>query len=97
MGHQLKDCWARPQHQQSQKQSNALKKENDVKGKSGKGEGKKGKSKDVGALVWNQQTGSPVAISVASSAPRIETRTTVGTIDTNDCTALDLCATSVTQ
>ena len=36
-------------------------KENDLKGKSGKGGGKKGKSKDAGALVWIQQTGSPVS------------------------------------
>ena len=63
-----------------------------MKGKSGIGGGKKGKSKDAGALVWNQQTGSPVASSVASSAPQTETSTTVGTIDTIECTSLDLCA-----
>ena len=45
-----------------------LERENDVKGKSGKGGGKNGKSKDAGALVWNHQP-SPVASSVASSAP----------------------------
>ena len=56
-----------------------------MKGKSGIGGGKKGKSKNAGALVWNQQTGSPVASSVASSAP-------IGTIDTIECTSLDLCA-----
>ena len=70
---------------------------NDVKGKlSGKGSGKKGKSKDAGALVWNQQP-SPVASSVASSTPQTETSTTVGTIDAIECTALDLCATALTQ
>ena len=58
---------------------------------------KKGKSKDAGALVWNQQTGSPVASSVASSAPQTETSTTAGTIDTIKCTALDLCATTMAQ
>ena len=63
-----------------------------MKGKSGKGGGKKGKSKDAGALVWNQQP-SPVASSVASSTPQIETSTTVGTVDAIECTALDLCAT----
>ena len=70
-GHQSKDCWARPQ-QQSQGQSNSIGKGNDVKGKSGKGGGKKGKSKYVEALVWNQQP-SPVASSVASSTPQTET------------------------
>ena len=67
-----------------------------MKGKSGKGGGKKGKSKDAGALVWNQQP-SPVASSVASSTPKTETRTTVGTVDAIECTALDLCATALTQ
>ena len=95
-GHQSKDCWARPQEQQSQGQSNSPGKGNDVKGKSGKGGGKKGKSKDAGALVWNQQTGSPVASSVASS-PQTGTSTTVGAIDTIECTALDLCATTMAQ
>ena len=90
-----KDCWARPQ-QQSQGQSSSHGKGNDVKGKSGKGGGKKGKSKDAGALVWNQQP-SPVASSVASSAPQTETSTTVGTVDAIECTALDLCATALTQ
>ena len=96
-GHQSKDCWAKPQQHQSHGQSNSSGKGNDVKGKSGKGGGKKGKSKDAGALVWNQQAGSPVAVSVASSAPQTETSTTVGTVDTIACTALDLCATSLTQ
>ena len=68
-----------------------------MKGKSGKGGGKKGKSKDAGALVWNEQTGSPVASSVASSAPQTEPSTTVGTIDTIECTALDLCVTTMVQ
>ena len=95
--HQLKDCWARPQKQQRQGQSNYPGKGNDVKGKSCKGGGKKGKSKDAGALAWNQQTGSPVARSVASSAPQTETSTTVGTIDTIECTALDLCANTMAQ
>ena len=85
---------ARPQ-QQSQGQSNSPGKD-DVKGKSGKGGGKKGKSKDAGALVWNHQP-SPVASSVASSAPQTETSTTVGTVDAIECTALDLCATAMTQ
>ena len=61
-----------------------------MKGKSGKRGGKKGKSKDAGAFGWSQQTGSPVASSLASSAPQTETSTTVGTIDTIECTALDL-------
>ena len=68
-----------------------------MKGKSGKEGGTKGKSKDVGALVWGQQTGRPVASSAASSAPQTETSTTVGTIYTVECTALDLCATTVAQ
>ena len=73
-----------------------LEKGNDVKSKSGKGGGKKGKSKDAGALVWNQQP-SPVASPVASSAPQTETSTIVGTVDAIECTALDLCATALTQ
>ena len=89
-GHQPKDCWARPQQQQNQGQSDSSGKRNDAKGKSGKG-GRKGKSKDAGALVWNQQTETPVASSVTSSAPQSETSTTVGTIDTIECTSLDLC------
>ena len=48
--------------------------------KSGKCGGKKVKSKDAGALVWNEQP-SPVASSVASSTPQTETSTTVGTVD----------------
>ena len=82
--------------QQSQGQSNSPGKGNDVKGKSGKGGGMKGKSKDAGALVWNQQS-SPVASSVASSTPQTETNTTVGTVDAIECTALNLCATALTQ
>ena len=35
--------------------------------------------------------------SVASFAPQTETSTTVGTIDTIECTALDLCATTMAQ
>ena len=70
--------------------------ESDAKGKPGKGGGKKGKSKDARALVWNQQP-SPVASSVASSTPQTETSTTVGTVDAIQCTALDLCATALTQ
>ena len=98
-GHQFKDCWTnlgRWPQQQSQGQSNSLGKGNDVKGKSGKGGGKKGKSKDAGAHGWNQQP-SPVASSVALSAPQTETSTTVGTVDAIECTALDLCATALTQ
>ena len=49
-GRQSKDCWARPQKRQSQGQSNSPGKGNDVKGKSGKGGGKRGKSEDAGAL-----------------------------------------------
>ena len=49
--HQSKDCWTRPQHQQNQGQSNSPGQGNDVKGKSGNSGGKKGKSKDAGALV----------------------------------------------
>ena len=90
-GHQSKDCWARPQQQQNQGRLNSSGKGNDAKGKSGKG-GKKGKSKDAGALVWNQQTGTPVATSVMSSAPQSETSTTVGTIETIECTSLEMCA-----
>ena len=60
-----------------------------MKVKSGKGGGKEGKSKDAGALTWNQQTGSPVSSSVASSAPP---STTDGTTDMIDSTSLDLCA-----
>ena len=52
--------------------------------------------KILGALVWNQQP-SPVASSVASSTPQTETSTTVGTVDAIECTALDLCATALTQ
>ena len=82
--------------QQSQGHSNSPGKGSDAKGKPGKGGGKKGKSKDAGALVWNQQP-SPVASSVASSTPQTETSTTVGTVDAIECTALDLCATALTQ
>ena len=67
-----------------------------MKGKSGKGDGKKGKSKDAGALVWNPQP-SQVASSVASSTPQTETSKTVGTVDAIECTALDLRATALTQ
>ena len=49
------------------------------------------------ALVWKQQSGRPVARSVASSAPQTETSTTVGTIGTVECTAPDLCATTMAQ
>ena len=42
-------------------------------------------------MVWNQQAGSPVASSAASSIPQPETGTTVGTIDLVECTSLDLC------
>ena len=41
--------------------------------------------------------GSSVASSVASSAPQTETSTTVGAIDTIECTALHLCATTMAQ
>ena len=40
---------------------------------------------------------SPVASSVASSTPQTETSTTVGMVDAIECTALDLCATALTQ
>ena len=85
----MKDCWARPQQQQNQGQSNPSGKGNDARGKSGKG-GKKGKSKDAGALVWNQQTDTPVASWVSLPAAQSETSTTIGTIDTIECTSLDL-------
>ena len=71
-GYQYKDCWVnlgRWPQLQSQGHSNSLGKGSDGKGKSGKSGGKKGKSKDAGALVWNQQP-SPVASSVASSHHR---------------------------
>ena len=87
------DCWVnlgRWPQQQSQGHSKSLGKGSDAKGRSSKGGGKKGKSQDAGALVWNQQP-SPVASSVASSTPQTETRTTVGTVDAIECTALDLC------
>ena len=99
IGHQYKDCWVnlgRWPQQQSQGHSNSPGKGSEAKGKPGKGSGKKGKSKDAGALVWNQQP-SPVASSVASSTPQTETSTTVGTVDAIECTALDLCATALTQ
>ena len=98
-GHQYKDCWVnlgRWPQQQSQGHSNSPGKGSDAKGKSGEGAGKKGESKDAGALVWNQHP-SPVANSVASSTPQTETSTTVGTVDAIECTALDLCATALTQ
>ena len=98
-GHQYKDCWVnlgRWPQQQSQGHSNYPGKGSDAKGKLGKGDGKKGKSKDAGALVWNQHP-SPVASSVASSTPQTETSATVGTVDAIECTALDLCATALTQ
>ena len=82
--------------QQRQGHSNSTGKRCDAKGKPGKGGGKKGKSKDTEALVWNQQP-SLVARSVASSTPQTETSTTVGTVDAIECTALDLCATALTQ
>ena len=82
--------------QQSQGHRNSPGKGSDAKGKPGKGGGKKGKSKDAGALVWNQQP-SPVAISVVSSTPQTQTNTTVGIVDAIECTALDLCATALTQ
>ena len=46
--------------------------------------------------MWNQQP-SPVASSVTSSTPQTETSTTVDTVDAIECTALDLCATALTQ
>ena len=48
-------------------------------------------------MLEHLQTGSPVASSVASSAPQTETSTTVGTIDTIECTALDLCVITMAQ
>ena len=74
--------------------SHSLGKGRDVKGKPGKGDGKKEKSKDAGTLVWNQQP-NPVSCSMASSTP--QTSTTFGTIHAIECTALDLCATALTQ
>ena len=96
-GYQYKNCWlGRWPQPQSQGHSNSHGKGSDEKGKSGKGGGKKRKSKDDGALVWNQQQ-SPVASSVASSTLQTETSTTVGTVDAIECTALDLCASALTQ
>ena len=66
--------------QQSHGHSNSPGKGSDAKVKSGKCGGQKVKSKDAGALVWNEQP-SPVASSVASSTPQTETSTTVGTVD----------------
>ena len=63
-----------------------------MKGMSGKGGGKKGKSNDAGA----QQTESPDESSVAPSALQRETSTTIGATDTTEGTALDLCATALT-
>ena len=60
-------------------------------------EERKASPKMLQHLFWTQQTGSPVASSVASSAPQTETSTTVGTIETIECTALDLCATTMAQ
>ena len=82
--------------QQIQGHSNSSRKGSAAKGKPGKGGGKEGKSKDAGALVWNQQP-SPVVSSVTSSTPQTETSTTVCTVDAIECTALDLCATALTQ
>ena len=79
-GHQYKDCWVnlgRWPQQQSQGHVNSPGKGSDAKGKPGKGGGKTGKSKDAGALEWNQQP-RPVPSSVASSTPQTETSTTVG-------------------
>ena len=98
-GHPCKDCWVnlgRWPQQQSQGHSNSPGKGSDAKGESGESGGKKGKSKDAGALVRNQHP-SPVASSVASSTSQRETSTTVGTVDAIECTALDLCATALTQ
>ena len=98
-GHQYKDCWVnlgRWPQQQSQRHSNSLGKGSDAKGKPVKSGGKNAKSKDAGTLVWNQQP-SPVACTVASSTPLTETRTTDGTVDAIECTAMDLCATALTQ
>ena len=44
-----------------------------------------------------EQQPIPVASSVASSTPQTETSTTVGMVDAIECTALDLCATALTQ
>ena len=82
--------------QQSQGHSNSHGKGSDAKGRPGKGGGKKGKSKDAGPLVWNQQPSPAASSVVASSTPQTETSTTVGTVDAIECTALDLCATALT-
>ena len=44
----------------------------------------------------NQQP-IPAVSSMASSTPQTETSTTVDTVDAIECTALDLCATALTQ
>ena len=86
-GHQYKDCWVnlgRWPQQQSQGHSNSPGKGSDAKGRWWK-------ERKI------QRCWSPVASSVASSAPQTETSTTVGTVDAIECTALDLCATALTQ
>ena len=74
----------------------------DGKIQSSKGEGKKGKSKDAGALAWTEQlmcdqaSGTPVASTTASSAQQTETSTTVGTVECAGL-ALDLCGTTTAR
>ena len=69
---------------------------------SGKGGGNNGKSKDPGSLAWNlqllwdQESGTPIASTAASSAQQTETRTTVGTIECAGL-ALDLCGTTTAR
>ena len=56
----------------------------------GKGNDVKGKSERCWSGINNRAR-------VASSTPQTETSTTVGTVDAIECTALDLCATALTQ
>ena len=75
-GHQYKDGLGEPWQMATATESRTFK--FSWKGKRCEGQTRqrwwKGKSKDAGALVWNQQP-SPVASSVASSGPQTETST----------------------
>ena len=54
------------QDHSSRVKDNQILLERETMSNASQGGGKKSKSKDAGALVWNQQAGSPVASSVAS-------------------------------
>ena len=98
-GHQHKDCWVnlgRWPQQQSQGHSNSPGKGSDAKGKPGKKVvERKENPKMLGRLCginsrvqWRAQW---------HCLHQTETSTTVGTVDAIECTALDLCATALTQ